>query len=182
MPREAGKLCCPPLSSQPLVVSLCAATRPLSAVPITSVFGHLLLFPQSKASPGGPQEFSCARKEFAPSLFMGPMACPALCGHLLLKFITKPKPTPRTSASGSLSKSQASPFLLQDMTTEIKCPQNPLICACVLPLDCFPWFWMLALLSECVTCHECHRKKDIQIPAMLSWKNQEENFLLPGKC
>lgn len=81
-------------------------------------------------------------------------------GSLLQKFVSKPKLTPKTLASGSLSKSQASPFLLQDMITEIKCPQNPLICACMLPLDCPPWFWMLALLSECVTCHECHRGKE----------------------
>lgn len=160
-------------------------------MPITLAFGHLLLFPQSKASPNGLQEFSCARKGFAPALFMGPMACPAVCGysspwlgHLLLKSVSKPKLTLKTLASGSLSKSQASPFLIQDMTTEVKCPQNPVICACMLPLDCLPWFWMLALLSECVTCDECPRRKDIQILAVLTCRgvNQEESFLLSGKC
>lgn len=49
-----------------------------------------------------------------------------------------------------------------------KCPQNPLICVCMFPLDCLTWFWMLALLSECVTCHEWHRRKDIKIPTMLT--------------
>lgn len=64
---------------------LCVLSRVLFAWHVCCAhhlgFGHLLLFPQSKASPDGLQESSCARKGFAPPLFMGPMACPTLCGY-----------------------------------------------------------------------------------------------------
>lgn len=79
-------------------------------------------------------------------------------------------------------------FPFQDVTTEIKHPQKPLICACVLPMDyCLPWFWVLALLqSEYVAGHESLRAKDIPVLAILNicffFFYREERFSLSGKC
>ena len=107
-----------------------------------------------------------------------PGASPCL-GHCLLKFINKTKLTPKTLANESLSTSQASPFLIQDTTTEIKYPQKPLICACMLTVDyyCPPWFCMLALLqSECVACHESRKERTTKF-----WPYWHMRFFLPRR-
>lgn len=182
MTREAPKLCYPPLCPHRLAMSLMShALLPgRCAMPIISVFDHLPALPLPQSTSRCPSSILLLQERTLYPHYLWvlwhdlPFAVASdasLClGHHLLKFINAPTLTPKTMANGSLSTSQASPLLIQDITTKIKYPQKPLICACMLPIDyCLSWFWVLALLqSECVAGHESHRGNDIQMLAILT--------------